>query len=100
MEAARTSETSVYNYFTRQYIPEDNSKHEPLPLILSRFRQRKTDRGSEIPVPADNPSPVTRSLEQVQESTTRRDAVTGEVKWRVGFDTPFDVIRRNDSYDH
>jgi hypothetical protein len=23
MEAARTSETSVYNYFTRQYIPED-----------------------------------------------------------------------------
>jgi hypothetical protein len=27
MEAARTSETSVDNYFTRQYIPEDNSKH-------------------------------------------------------------------------
>jgi len=26
MEAARTSETSVYNYFTRQYIPEDNSE--------------------------------------------------------------------------
>jgi hypothetical protein len=24
MEAARTSETSVDNYFTRQYIPEDN----------------------------------------------------------------------------
>jgi hypothetical protein len=24
MEAARTSETSVGNYFTRQYIPEDN----------------------------------------------------------------------------
>jgi hypothetical protein len=24
--AARTSETSVYNYFTRQYIPEDNSE--------------------------------------------------------------------------
>jgi hypothetical protein len=23
MEAARTSETSVENYFTRQYIPED-----------------------------------------------------------------------------
>jgi hypothetical protein len=23
MEAARTSETSVNNYFTRQYIPED-----------------------------------------------------------------------------
>jgi hypothetical protein len=23
METVRTSETSVYNYFTRQYIPED-----------------------------------------------------------------------------
>jgi hypothetical protein len=27
IEAARTSETSVDNYFTRQYIPEDNSEH-------------------------------------------------------------------------
>jgi hypothetical protein len=26
MEAARTSEASVDNYFTRQYIPEDNSE--------------------------------------------------------------------------
>jgi type IV secretory pathway component VirB8 len=26
MEAARTSETSVDNYFTRQYIPEDESE--------------------------------------------------------------------------
>jgi hypothetical protein len=26
LEAARTSETSVDNYFTRQYIPEDNSE--------------------------------------------------------------------------
>jgi hypothetical protein len=26
MEAARTSETSEDNYFTRQYIPEDNSE--------------------------------------------------------------------------
>jgi hypothetical protein len=26
MEAAGTSETSVDNYFTRQYIPEDNSE--------------------------------------------------------------------------
>jgi hypothetical protein len=26
VEAARTSETSVDNYFTRQYIPEDNSE--------------------------------------------------------------------------
>jgi hypothetical protein len=27
MEAVRTSETSVDNYFTRQYIPEDKSEH-------------------------------------------------------------------------
>jgi hypothetical protein len=26
MEAVRTSETSVDNYFARQYIPEDNSE--------------------------------------------------------------------------
>jgi hypothetical protein len=26
MEAARTSETPVENYFTRQYIPEDKSE--------------------------------------------------------------------------
>jgi hypothetical protein len=26
MEGARTSETSVDNYFTRQYIPQDNSE--------------------------------------------------------------------------
>jgi hypothetical protein len=26
MEAARTSETSVDNYFTRQYFPEDKSE--------------------------------------------------------------------------
>jgi hypothetical protein len=27
MEGTRTSETSVDNYFTRQYIPEDKSEH-------------------------------------------------------------------------
>jgi hypothetical protein len=27
MEAVRTSETSVNNYFTRQYNPEDSSEH-------------------------------------------------------------------------
>jgi hypothetical protein len=33
MEAARTSETSVDNYFTWQYIPEDNSE------LLTRHRE-------------------------------------------------------------
>jgi hypothetical protein len=28
MEAVRTSETSVDNHFTRQYIPEDNSERK------------------------------------------------------------------------
>jgi hypothetical protein len=28
MEAVRTSEMSVNNHFTRQYIPEDNSEHQ------------------------------------------------------------------------
>jgi hypothetical protein len=33
MEAARTSETSVDNYFTRQYIPEDKPElHSMLSL--------------------------------------------------------------------
>jgi hypothetical protein len=34
MEAARTSETSVDNYFTPQYIPEDKSE---LQEIISPF---------------------------------------------------------------
>jgi hypothetical protein len=33
MEAVRTSETSVENYFTWQYIPEDNS--EELPYLFT-----------------------------------------------------------------
>jgi hypothetical protein len=33
MEAARTSETSADNYFTRQYIPEDKSELHFFKLI-------------------------------------------------------------------
>jgi hypothetical protein len=33
MEAVRTSETSVDNHFTRQYIPEDNSEHHHISLL-------------------------------------------------------------------
>jgi hypothetical protein len=33
MEAVRTSETSVDNHFTRQYIPEDNSEHIFIPFV-------------------------------------------------------------------
>jgi hypothetical protein len=35
MEAVRTSETSVDNHFTRQYIPEDNSEHLQNRLTLA-----------------------------------------------------------------
>jgi hypothetical protein len=35
MEAARTSETSVDNYFTRQYIPEDKSELFLYTFLLS-----------------------------------------------------------------
>jgi hypothetical protein len=34
MEAARTSETSVDNYFTLQYIPEDNSELQSFGLFV------------------------------------------------------------------
>jgi hypothetical protein len=37
MEAACTSETSVENYFTRQYILEDNSEHLPTPFCYNCF---------------------------------------------------------------
>jgi hypothetical protein len=37
MEAARTSETSVYNYFTRQYIPEDNSELHLSYQVLKKY---------------------------------------------------------------
>jgi hypothetical protein len=49
MEAVRTSETSVDNYFTRQYIPEDNSEHRVMVFenyensVLSRTFVTETD---------------------------------------------------------
>jgi hypothetical protein len=33
MEAARTSETSVDNHFTRQYNPEGSSEHQDLHIL-------------------------------------------------------------------
>jgi hypothetical protein len=35
MEAVRTSETSADNYFTRQYIPEDNSEVHELRMLIN-----------------------------------------------------------------
>jgi hypothetical protein len=47
MEAARTSETSVDNHFTRQYNPEDSSEHhtrrrDNLKLTKNLFHALKT----------------------------------------------------------
>jgi hypothetical protein len=36
IEAVRTSETSVDSYFTRQYIPEDNSEHHSYFMVKSQ----------------------------------------------------------------
>jgi hypothetical protein len=40
VEAVRTSETSVDNHFTRQFIPEDNSDHHRLRVFGSRVVRR------------------------------------------------------------
>jgi hypothetical protein len=42
MEAVRTSETSVDNYFTRQYIPEDNS--ELFMMIAGKVFLQRTNK--------------------------------------------------------
>jgi hypothetical protein len=41
MEAVRTSETSVDNHFTRQYIPEDNSEQNNPVVLLYRHESAK-----------------------------------------------------------
>jgi hypothetical protein len=40
MKAARTSETSLDNYFTRQYIPEDSELRDSCLNRISRSRMR------------------------------------------------------------
>jgi hypothetical protein len=52
MEAVRTSETSVDNHFTRQYIPEDNSEQFQLCFVgFSKFLLRTLHFGMEAFVP-------------------------------------------------
>jgi hypothetical protein len=48
MEAARTSETSVDNYFTRQYIPEDNSELHTRRRENLKFTGVKLTRGQGV----------------------------------------------------
>jgi hypothetical protein len=71
MEAVRTSETSVDNHFTRQYIPEDNSEHK-LRLTYAPFTAYQThvtvvcDANCELPLSfnLDSSLLVDRSREQ------------------------------------
>jgi hypothetical protein len=52
MEAARTSETSVDNYFTRQYNPEDSSEHQrgdySLPLISKQCVRKEIGKNNKL----------------------------------------------------
>jgi hypothetical protein len=50
MEAVRTSETSVDNHFTRQYIPEDTPEHHTWGFVtaLTTARYRSLCRASRI----------------------------------------------------
>jgi hypothetical protein len=54
MEAARTSETSVDNYFTRQYIPEDKSE------LHTRRRENLKSHDTHV-VYITNCSPMSRN---------------------------------------
>jgi hypothetical protein len=44
MEAARTSETSVDNHFTRQYNPEDSSEQTSFTSETSVYSNENTKR--------------------------------------------------------
>jgi hypothetical protein len=46
MEAVRTSETSVDNYFTRQYIQEDNSEQFLKFITLMKMEEARTSETS------------------------------------------------------
>jgi hypothetical protein len=42
-DAVRTSETSVDNHFTRQYIPEDNSEHKCMYTVQRTYTNQSMD---------------------------------------------------------
>jgi hypothetical protein len=88
MEAARTSETSVDNYFTRQYIPEDKYELD-IPssrLIYCLYEIQfniiltSTSRSSKFSLPF--------SLNECVDSSTSREAVSQLVKKFPAFSKP------------
>jgi hypothetical protein len=48
MEAVRTSETSVDNHFTRQYIPEDSSEHHTYVMFCGEPSKQKWNKFCDI----------------------------------------------------
>jgi hypothetical protein len=59
MEAVRTSETSVDNYFTRQYIPEDNSEQIHCKIVTTEhFSIRHGHMTSLTSLPGDRHSAI------------------------------------------
>jgi hypothetical protein len=75
MEAARTTETSVDNYFTRQYIPEDNSEHHTrnrenlIHLMMEAARTSETSVDNYFTrqyIPEDNSEHHTRNRENLK----------------------------------
>jgi hypothetical protein len=48
IEAVRTSETSVDNYFTRQYIPEDNSEYVKIDFMCESYSFQNMAVGRDI----------------------------------------------------
>jgi hypothetical protein len=75
MEAVRTSETSVDNYFTRQYIPEDNSEHHThrRENLKSHKKTKKIEKRESTKkrrsLPEDASGLVERSSERVDDAS-------------------------------
>jgi hypothetical protein len=89
MEAVRTSETSVDNHFTRQYIPEDNSEHHSS-LMMEAVRTSETSVDNYFTrqyIPEDNSEHHTRRREnlksQKQEHSLHDDLLHDETRERL-----------------
>jgi hypothetical protein len=84
MKAVRTSETSVDNYFTRQYIPEDNSEQDTLtlwtrlliekPTIAQLVKKFVTFQETESSLPCSQ-EPVTGCHHETNQSVRNADTL-------------------------
>jgi hypothetical protein len=95
MEAARTSETSVDNYFTRQYIPEDNSEFYGQPTLVhvrrsEALRNKKAKRLTALRMKAVSASESSVYLNYITQSNTIQDSHTHPEE---------DVVKRDERVD-